>query len=92
MFYESFVVGEPELAQSLHDRTLARDTRLRDALRSIQRTGSPEYRQFLVDPMTERLRFDQVSVDQAYLLELGRLSEAEPVVVLRSRVDELRPA
>jgi hypothetical protein len=74
-FYESFVVGDEALARGLADGTLAIDTRLRDALRALQR-GEP-------------LAFDDVSVDAAYLSELAALEAGDPHVLAFEQADAL---
>jgi Glycosyl transferase family 2 len=74
--YERFLVADPALEEGLANGTLAIDTRLRDALRAI-RHGKPE-----------AIRFDD-AIDDGYLLELGRLAEAQPDAVTQRRVDEL---
>jgi hypothetical protein len=74
-FYESFVVDDEALARGLADGTLAVDTRLRDALRSLQ-AGDP-------------LTFDDVSVDAAYLSELAALEAGDPHVLALEKADAL---
>jgi hypothetical protein len=75
-FYERFVVDDAALGEGLAAGTLAIDNRLRDALRAI-RAGN-----------TESLRFDD-ALEDGYLLELGRLAEAQPDVLTQRRVDAL---
>jgi Glycosyl transferase family 2 len=76
VFYERFLVDDAKLAQGLANGTNAIDNRLRAALRTI-RAGQPD-----------AIRFDNV-VEEDYLLELGRLAEAQPDVLTQRRVDEL---
>ena len=75
-FYEHYVVDDDALAAGLADGSLAVDNRLRDAVRAV-RDGRPE-----------AIRFDDV-VGADYLLELARLAEAQPDVLMQGRVDAL---
>jgi len=75
-FYERFVVDDASLVDGLAAGTLAIDNRLRDALRMIR------------EGKTEALRFEDV-LEDGYLLELGRLAEAQPDVLTQRRIDEL---
>lgn len=87
-FYESVVVDDAALAQGLGDGTLAVDTRVRDALRSL-RAGDGSAREFDLPPAAEPLRFTESAVDKDYLTELGRLEEAGALAVAERRVEAL---
>jgi hypothetical protein len=75
-FYERFLVDDHALAKGLARGTLAIDTRVRDALRAIRQSRP------------ETIRFDD-TIEEGYLLELGRLAEAQPDALTHRRVDEL---
>ena len=60
-FYESYLVDDDALARGLGEGTLAVDTRLRDALRSIE-AGS-----------RSSLTFPAAAVDEGYLSEFACL-------------------
>jgi hypothetical protein len=88
-FYESYVVDDEALAKGLGDGTLAVDTRLRDALRALRAKSPRGLLEFGVPPRAQRLSFPDSTIDEAYLSELGRLMDADPVVVAQRRVDAL---
>ena len=73
-FYESHTADDDALARGLEDGTLALDTRLRDALRSL-------------DEGELRLRSD--SVDGCYLSELDALEERNELRRVEERVEAL---
>jgi hypothetical protein len=74
-FYEAYVVDDNVLAQGIADGTLAVDTRLRDALRTL-RAGQP-------------LTFADDAIDAGYLAELGTLEASDPRVLAARKADEL---
>jgi hypothetical protein len=77
-FYESFVITDEALSIGLADGTLALDTRLRDALRSL-RAGDDRrgpLREFELPPSATPLLFAGQTVDEAYLSEVATLEEA----------------
>jgi hypothetical protein len=76
-FYESYVVDDEALAKGVSDGTLAVDTRLRDALRSLRS-----------DP-GGRLTFADNGVDAGYLSELATLEDAGPHVLAQRKADDL---
>jgi hypothetical protein len=76
-FYESYVVDDDALAKGLGDGTLAIDTRLRDAMRSL-RAQSPR-------PLT----FSDDAVDTAYLAEFARLEDGDPHAHAHRRAEDL---
>ena len=88
-FYETFLVDDRALEHRLADGTLALDTRLRDALRSVRAAAPRGLLHFDVTGAAGAVRFDDPTVDEAYLAELGRLSEIEPVARTRKRVEQL---
>jgi hypothetical protein len=73
--YRSFVVDDEQLAQGLADGTLAEDTRLRDALHTLER---------------ERvLPAARADTDLGFMVELGYIEESSPLVRAQARADEL---
>jgi glycosyltransferase involved in cell wall biosynthesis len=76
-FYESYVVDDEALAKGVADGTLAIDTRLRDAMRSL-RAHPPQ-----------PLRFSDSPVDAAYLSELARLEDGHPHVHVHRKAEDL---
>jgi hypothetical protein len=74
-FYDAYVVDDEALAHGLADGTLAVDTRLRDALRTLH-AGKP-------------LTFADGDVDAGYISELSALADADPDVLAQRRADEL---
>jgi hypothetical protein len=76
-FYESYVVDDAALAKGVADGTLAVDTRLRDAIRSL-RSHPPR-------PLT----FVDGAVDAAYLSELARLEDGEPHAHVHRKAEDL---
>ena len=74
--YDEFVVDDASLAARVADGTLAEDTRLRDALRSLQR-----------DP--PRIDLGASAVDSGYLVELGYLEEHTPLSRAQKRTEGL---
>jgi Glycosyl transferase family 2 len=75
--YESYVVDDEALAKGVEDGTLAIDTRLRDAMRSL-RAQPP-------GPLT----FSDDAVDAAYLSELARLEDGEPHAHAHRKAEDL---
>ena len=74
-FYDSHVINDDKLADGLADGTLAVDTRLRDALRTL-RAG-------------ERITFADNPVDAGYLSELDALGAADPRVLAEQKAEAL---
>jgi len=87
--YDMFAVTDEELSRGVADSTLALDTRVRDALRSIRdpdgsfRPPSPDRPSALTFPRPE------VSDDAAYAAEASVLVEIEGIVRAERRVDAL---
>ena len=76
-FYESYVVDDEALDKGLADGTLAIDTRLRDALRSLHAKPSR--------PLT----FSDGAVDAAYLTELAILEDGDPHAHVQRKTEDL---
>ncbi len=76
-FYESYVVDDEALDKGLADGTLAIDTRLRDALRSLHAEPSR--------PLT----FLDGAVDAAYLTELAILEDGDPHAHVQRMTEDL---
>jgi glycosyltransferase involved in cell wall biosynthesis len=76
-FYEAYVVDDEALAKGVADGTLAIDTRLRDALRSLRAQPSR--------PLT----FSDDGVDAAYLAELAILEDGDPHAHAQRKADDL---
>jgi 4-aminobutyrate aminotransferase-like enzyme len=76
-FYDSYVVDDDALAKGVADGTLASDTRLRDALRSLRAHPSR--------PLT----FSASAVDAAYLTELAILEDGDPHAHAQRKADDL---
>jgi glycosyltransferase involved in cell wall biosynthesis len=76
-FYESYVVDDEALGRGLADGTLAIDTRLRDALRSLRAEPSR--------PLT----FSDDAVDAAYLTELAILEDGDPHAHVQRKTEDL---
>ena len=76
-FYDSYVVDDDALAKGVADGTLASDTRLRDALRSLRAHPSR--------PFT----FSASAVDAAYLTELAILEDGDPHAHAQRKADDL---
>jgi hypothetical protein len=76
-FYDSYVVDDETLAKGLADGTLAIDTRLRDAMRSLRAQPS------------RRLDFSDDAVDAAYLAELAILEDGDPHAHAQRKAEDL---
>jgi glycosyl transferase family 2 len=76
-FYESYVVDDEALAKGVADGTLAIDTRLRDAIRSLRAQPSR--------PLT----FSDDAVDAAYLTELAILEDGDPHAHAQRKAEDL---
>jgi hypothetical protein len=76
-FYESYVVDDEALERGLADGTLAIDTRLRDALRSLRAEPS------------RPLAFSDGAVDAAYLTELAILEDGDPHAHVQRKTEDL---
>ena len=75
--YEPFVVDDEQLARGLADGTLVEDTRLRDALRWLRRSGGTE------------LGVLEPTIDRGYLVELAYIEENSPFVRAQRRIEAL---
>jgi Glycosyl transferase family 2 len=87
-FYDSFVVSDEALARGIEDGTLAIDTRLRDALRTLRandgfRVPTPGFDDALSFPPPD------VGEDAIYAGEASVLVEIDGVVRAEKRVDAL---
>ena len=74
-FYEQYVVDDLALESGLADGTLAVDTRLRDALRTLRAGG--------------RLDFGVAAVDAGYLSELAMLAAGDPHTHVQRKAEDL---
>ncbi len=88
-FYESYIVDDEALAKGLREGTLAVDTRLRDALRSLRADRGGAAREFELPPAAKRLTFADNGVDVGYLSELATLEDADPHVLAQRKADDL---
>jgi hypothetical protein len=75
--YESYVVDDEALAKGVADGTLAIDTRLRDAIRSLRAHPSR--------PLT----FSDHAVDAAFLAELAILEDGDPHAHAQRKAEDL---
>jgi hypothetical protein len=89
-FYESHLVGDDVLERGLQEGTLAVDTRLRDALRSLRPTFA-SVNHDVASPVRDepRLRFATAERDEHYLSELGALEDASARSRTERRVESL---
>jgi hypothetical protein len=76
-FYELYVVDDQALARGLADGTLAIDTRLRDAMRSLRAQPA------------RPLVFPDDVVDAAYLAELAILEDGDPHAHVHRKAEDL---
>jgi hypothetical protein len=76
-FYEGYVIDDAALERGLADGTLAIDTRLRDALRSLR------------DEPSQPLPFSDASVDAAYVTEFAILENADPRAHAQRKAEDL---
>ena len=83
-FYDAFAVGDDALAAGLADGTLAVDTRLRDALRTLRGPDGA----FLLPAAGRRLAFERPSArdDAAFAAEAAVLVEIDGIVRAEQRV------
>ena len=83
-FYEGFAVDDDALARGLREETLAVDTRLRDALRTLRDDDGA----FLLPGSREPLAFPRPGVadDAAYAAEASVLAEIDGIVRAEQRV------
>jgi len=88
-FYESYVVDEEALAKGLDDKTLAIDTRLRDALRALRTEPGRGPRGFELPSDARRLTFAGSAVDEDYLSEFATLEDGDPHVLALRKADDL---
>jgi hypothetical protein len=87
-FYDELAVTEEDLARGLADRTLAYDTRLRDALRAMRDGDGFALPSSGSEPVLAFPRPD-VSEEAAYAGEASVLVEIDGIVRAESRVDSL---
>ena len=89
-YFESFVLGRDELRRGLEDGSLAVDTRLRDALRSLTAPGE-EGGRFVLPDGTDRLSFAQPGPreDAVYAGEATVLDQIDGIVRAEERVQAL---
>jgi hypothetical protein len=76
-FYDTYVIDDDALATGVADGTLAVDTRLRDALRSLRAEPS------------RALRFSDPAVDKGYLAELALLEDGDPHAHAQRKAEDL---
>jgi hypothetical protein len=88
-FYESYVIDDSALVAGVQQGTLAVDTRLRDALRSLRAEENRGLRNFDLPPQAKRPTFTDSTVDEGYLSELAVLEEADPQVLAHRKADDL---
>jgi hypothetical protein len=74
--YDEYAVDDEALARGLADGTLIEDTRLRDALRSLDRDAL-------------RLELRDSTVDPGYLVEFGYIEDHTPFARAQRRIDAL---
>jgi hypothetical protein len=87
-FYDAYVVADDAVAKGVADGTLAVDTRLRDALRSLSMHGA-SFRSFDLPPNAPYLPFADPPVDAGYLAELGTLEEGDPGVLAERKTEDI---
>jgi hypothetical protein len=90
-FYESLTIDDDALERGLQDGSLVLDTRLRDALHELRRTG--DGREFaLPEEGQSLLSFPRPNVvdDAAYAIDVAALGEAD-VVRIQRRLDTVEP-
>jgi hypothetical protein len=87
--YEEYVVDDLALADGIADGTLAVDTRLRDALRSLRAGDSHGPGSFALPPRAERLAFADTAVDAGYLSEVQMLEDADPHAHAQRKADDI---
>lgn len=88
-FYESYVVDDEALEEGLADTTLAVDTRLRNALRSLRADESCGLRRFDLPPAAQPLSFAEFTADESYVSELGALENSDDLVLAQRQVEGL---
>jgi hypothetical protein len=88
-FYGSYVVDDVALAEGLSNGTLAVETRLRDALRSLRAEERRGPLEFDLPPDAKPLSFAGFTVDESYLSELGTLEDSDALVRARRQVEGL---
>jgi acyl transferase domain-containing protein len=88
--HSALVVDDDALERGLSDGSLVRDTRLRDALRSLRRDGAGSRRFALPSEQSSELPFEQPSLadEAAFAAEAAALDDAYVVRVQR-RLDAL---
>jgi hypothetical protein len=87
--YEAYVVDDFALAKGIAEGTLAVDTRLRDALRSLRAKEPDGPRAFELQPRAERLSFADAAVDEGYLSEVATLEDGDPYAHAHRKAEDI---
>jgi Glycosyl transferase family 2 len=87
--YEAYLVDDFVLAEGIADGTLAVDTRLRDALRSLRAKEPHGPRAFALPPRAERLVFADAAVDEGYLSEVATLEDGDPHAHAQRKAEDI---
>jgi glycosyltransferase involved in cell wall biosynthesis len=87
--YEAYVVDDVVLAEGIADGTLAVDTRLRDALRSLRAKEPHGPGAFALPPRAERLPFSDAAVDEGYLSEVATLEDGDPHAHAQRKAEDI---
>jgi len=88
-FYENAVVDDDELARGLREGKYTIDTRLRDALRALDRGRDSASPSAGLVGRRVPLDFSNRDVDKPYVSELGLLGEVDELVRLQHRIAAL---
>jgi hypothetical protein len=87
--YEAYVVDDFVLAKGIGEGTLAVDTRLRDALRSLRAKEPHGPGAFELQPRAERLSFVDAAVDEGYLSEVAALEDGDPYAHAHRKAEDI---